>query len=177
MKSFQFLGKLTTLDFSYEAFATRLHDGVGGKAEVAVSRKIENRSRDGRDGQTLIFDDIIAIEKRPMDRDPRGRAATEPSIRRNRELDHRRVRVGKAEDRKGRLVGKSHARASVRLSPENRFTVRRERIAMRMNESIDATRKALQPTAFDHTGQGSPADSGFGRGPGGYEAFILGCEL
>lgn len=112
-----------------------------------------------------------------MDRDPRRRTATEPSMRRNRKLDRRGIRVGKAKDRKGRLMGKSHARASMRLGPENRFTIRRERIAMRMNESIDATRKALQPTAFDHTDQGSPANACFGRRPSGHEAFILGCEL
>ena len=96
---------------------------------------------------------------------------------RNRELDRRRVRIGKAEDREGRLVGKSHAWAAMRLGPENRFAIRRERIAMRMDESIDATRKALQPAAFDHTSEGSPADPGFGRRPSGHEAFILGCEL
>jgi hypothetical protein len=74
-------------------------------------------------------------------------------------------------------MGKSHARASMRLGPENRLSIRREWIAMRMNESIDAARKALQPTAFDHAGQGSPADAGFGRGPSRHEAFMLGREL
>jgi hypothetical protein len=154
-----------------------LHDGVGSETQVAASRKIENRSRDGRDGQTLVFDDVTAVENRPVDRDPRRRTATEPSMRRNRELDLRRVRVGKAKNRKGCLMGKGHARASMRLGPENRFTIRGEGIAMRMNESIDTTRKTLQPTAFDHTSQGSPADAGFGRGASGHETFVLGCEL
>ncbi len=46
---------------------------------------------------------------------------------------------------------------------------------MGVNESIDATRKAFQPAAFDHTGQRSPPDACFGGGPSGYEAFILRC--
>jgi hypothetical protein len=46
-----------------------------------------------------------------------------------------------------------------------------------MNESIDATRNTLQPTAFDHTGQGAPADACFGRGASGHKTFVFGGEL
>jgi hypothetical protein len=150
------------LDLSYKAFAARLRDGIVSEAQIAASRKVENRSRNRCDGQTLMLDDIAAAENRPVDRDPRGPTPAEPSIRRNRELDRRRVRIGKAKDRKGRLVGKSHVRAAMRLGPEDRLTIWRERIAMRVGEPIDATRNALQPAAFHHTGQGSSADTCFG---------------
>jgi hypothetical protein len=50
----------------------------------------------------------------------------------------------------------------MRLGPEDRLTIWRERIAMRMGEPIDATRNALQAAAFHHTGQGSSADTCFG---------------
>jgi hypothetical protein len=177
MEVFQFLGQLATLDFSYKAFATRFHDGVGSKTKATTSRKIENRSRDGCYGDTLVFDDIVAFESRAMDFDPRRRTTTEPSARRNREVDRRRVRVGKTQDRKGCLMGKCRARASMRLSPENRFTVRGERVTMGMGKSVNAARKALQPAALDHTGQRSATDASVGGGPGGHEAFILGCEF
>lgn len=74
-------------------------------------------------------------------------------------------------------MGKSHTRASMRLGPENRLTIRGEPIAMRMGESVDPARHPLQASALHHTGQGPPADAGAGRRPGGYEAFFLGREL
>jgi hypothetical protein len=33
------------LDLSYKAFAARLHDGIVSEAQIAASRKVENRSR------------------------------------------------------------------------------------------------------------------------------------
>ena len=46
-----------------------------------------------------------------------------------------------------------------------------------MNETIDASRDALKPTAFDHTGERSSADADFGRRSGGHKPFIFGGEL
>jgi hypothetical protein len=123
------------------------------------------------------LDHIVALEDRSVDRDACGCAAAEPSVRGNRELDLRGVRIGEAEDGESGLMRKSHAGAPMRLSPKDRFPIRGEWIGMRMDEAIDATGDALEAAAIDHTGERPPGDARVGRQPGGYEAVVFGGKL
>lgn len=62
-------------------------DGIVSESRITASPKIENGAWDGRNGQSLVLDEILVIKDRAIDRAPRR--TVEPCMRRERELDLR----------------------------------------------------------------------------------------
>src|SRR5579864_2929607 len=109
-----------------------------------------------------------------MNFDSRRPLTTKTSLRWYCELNLRRVRVSKTQDHKRTFVRKGYTWPPVRPRPEDCFLVRGVWIRMGMNKTVDATRDAFQPPAFNHTDKGSSADADVGRRPSSQEPFIFG---
>jgi len=147
------------------------------ETHVSTTCKIEYSALHGRYRKAFMFDNVFVVELRLVNHDTRRPLSAKPCALRDREVNLRRIRIGKAKYNESSLVRKCHARTAVGLGPQDRFAIRRQRTGKQVRQAIDAPRYALQPAALDHAGECPAGNPGLGGPLRGHEPVMLGGEF